>query len=619
MKKEKRTIIISDNDNDWRTVAKFANFLLESRLTVLWAQDSFNAKVGKSNNLFAAGSIMVPFGQVFNYSTNPIKNYEMIEKEVENWRIRAHTISGELDVDAAYLRPARVALYADGGSPYPFADILSNVGIEYNDLTAVDIRNGELEDYDVLIIPGGGELGPPVQGELLGEIGRQRVREFVHKGGGLWGSCAGCCNIIYMPEETINSWKPLFKDWRGMYSLEVINAEYWSVGMSGVGKLTVKNIRKDHPIMLGMPEEFEMTWHLGPFLNPIERRNRDASDPIPLLQLKDFTKEWTSAEFTHSPTKQKETGALEKTYAGKAISEQRFGIIAGYYGLGKVCACGGHPEFGLDWLLEKWDLPAKMIVNFVFWVVSSSVPCSYLKRGTKHLPFKSASMSAPKYLHKKLVKRCDAIRKEVAKLALKPLKPTPQWLTDERAESTFGLTALQKWPSIIARLTKLPDEIEVEDAALQERHVELKIRLEKCEKLAESILIENPNTFSLAQTLDEMRLRILNQILGINEDYNYKRPVEWRQDYGWQGALALLDSALQGIQKATKGYDEIEVSDKSPYNIIWNWYLGSMYDLINALIIIRGRERLTELIIKVSDFVLKLYQNDIKALKHPTY
>jgi len=612
MRKEKRTLVISDKDNDWRAVARFANFLLEAGLTVLWAQDSFQAKVGKSDNSFTAGSIIVPFGQVFDYSTNSLENLDAIVNESENWRIRTHMIFGELNADVTCLRPARVALYADGGSPYPFADILSDVGIEYKDLTAVDIRNGELEDYDVLIIPGGGELGPPIQGELLGEVGRQRVKEFVHKGGGLWGSCAGCCNLIYMPEETINSWKPLFKDWRGMYSLEIINTEYWSVGMSGVGKLLVRNVRRDHPIMFGMPEEFEMTWHLGPFLNPIERRNRDASDPIPLVQLKDFTKEWTSAEFTRSLAKQKEPGALEKTYAGRGISEQRFGIVAGYYGLGKVCACGGHPEFGLDWLLEKWGLPAKMIVNFVFWVVSSSVPnCPSLERSSKHSPFKSASMSTPKFSHQKLIEKCDAIKNEVIKLASKPLKQTPQWLMDEKAESTFGLTGLQKWPGIIARLTKLPDEIKAEDAALQERYAELKTRRERCEKLAEAVLIEDSNTFLLAQTLDRIKSRITNQILRINEDYNYKRPAEWRQDYGWQGALTLLDSALQGIQKATKGYSNLETGEKSPYNIIWNWYLGSIYDLINALIVIRGRERLAEFTIKTSDLVLKTVSDSL--------
>ncbi len=52
-----------------------------------------------------------------------------------------------------------------------------------------EIRNGTLDQFDVVIFPGGSGSR---QAEGIGEKGRARVREFVSAGGGYVGICAGC-------------------------------------------------------------------------------------------------------------------------------------------------------------------------------------------------------------------------------------------------------------------------------------------------------------------------------------------------------------------------------------------------------------------------------------------
>ena len=55
-------------------------------------------------------------------------------------------------------------------------------------LSEHDIRHGELEKHDVLVVPGG---KASIQGSALGGEGRSAIRSFVRGGGGYVGVCAG--------------------------------------------------------------------------------------------------------------------------------------------------------------------------------------------------------------------------------------------------------------------------------------------------------------------------------------------------------------------------------------------------------------------------------------------
>src|SRR4051794_6360903 len=88
--------------------------------------------------------------------------------------------------------PIRVAVYDDAGVSKNL-DALLQVLARHPDLRvkhvkAADIRAGVLSDIDVLLHPGGSGGG---QGKALEDGGRDKVRDFVQKGGGYVGICAG--------------------------------------------------------------------------------------------------------------------------------------------------------------------------------------------------------------------------------------------------------------------------------------------------------------------------------------------------------------------------------------------------------------------------------------------
>lgn len=99
-------------------------------------------------------------------------------------------------------RPLRVVVYqAPGVAPSALATALEAFGAAGLDARAVspaEVRAGALDDADVALFTGGrGSL----QGQLLGEDGRERVRRFVRRGGGYVGICAGSYLAIQGPAE----------------------------------------------------------------------------------------------------------------------------------------------------------------------------------------------------------------------------------------------------------------------------------------------------------------------------------------------------------------------------------------------------------------------------------
>ncbi len=99
-------------------------------------------------------------------------------------------------------RPLRVVIYqAPGVAPRALETALEAfgaAGFEARAVTPEDVRAGALDDADVALFTGG---RGSVQGRLLGEDGRARVRRFVREGHGYLGICAGSYLAIQGDEE----------------------------------------------------------------------------------------------------------------------------------------------------------------------------------------------------------------------------------------------------------------------------------------------------------------------------------------------------------------------------------------------------------------------------------
>jgi len=103
----------------------------------------------------------------------------------------AATVAVATSAEAA--EPFCVAVYADTGispkGPPNLERCLSKeAGFTTERVTAEEIRDGKLKDFDVVIFPGG---SGSKQGVALGEEGRMEVKKFVDGGRGYLGICAG--------------------------------------------------------------------------------------------------------------------------------------------------------------------------------------------------------------------------------------------------------------------------------------------------------------------------------------------------------------------------------------------------------------------------------------------
>jgi glutamine amidotransferase-like uncharacterized protein len=97
--------------------------------------------------------------------------------------------------EADVARPIRVALYQGPGAGPSRANLITvldaakgSPALQVSHLSPAEIRQGKLQDFDVLIHPGGSGGG---QGRALEAQGRAAEREFVRNGGGFIGICAG--------------------------------------------------------------------------------------------------------------------------------------------------------------------------------------------------------------------------------------------------------------------------------------------------------------------------------------------------------------------------------------------------------------------------------------------
>ncbi|MBD3179314.1 MAG: T9SS type A sorting domain-containing protein [Candidatus Latescibacteria bacterium] len=88
--------------------------------------------------------------------------------------------------------PIKVALYSDDGTGDSRFDVeaaLSDTTLfNVTHVLGADIRAGILQNFDIVIHPGGSGSG---QAESLQESGRDSVRAFINRGGGYLGICAG--------------------------------------------------------------------------------------------------------------------------------------------------------------------------------------------------------------------------------------------------------------------------------------------------------------------------------------------------------------------------------------------------------------------------------------------
>ncbi|MHC2994694.1 MAG: hypothetical protein IBV53_04230 [Candidatus Atribacteria bacterium] len=137
--------------------------------------------------------------------------------------------------------------YGPGGELAPDVEYaLQELEISYFKLDDEAIKEGELKNCYILIIPGGYTLRL-VRG--LGKKGLEVIRKFVYNGGGYIGICAGA----YLAAERVEI---LMKP-PGLGIIDIKNKRRRGIG-------TKKIFLKDHPITKGIGKELTIRYQNGP-------------------------------------------------------------------------------------------------------------------------------------------------------------------------------------------------------------------------------------------------------------------------------------------------------------------------------------------------------------------
>ena len=204
--------------------------------------------------------------------------------------------------------PVKVGVYtgigprANGMAEY-LRLIEDSPDLELTLLDADDIRSGALDKIDLIVIPGGDSR---TEKRDLGPKGAERIKEFLRRGGGYIGSCAGCCLLmdsVMDPERGIGI------------------IPFHRTGSKGGFMMPVK-VNAKGAAALGIEEKsYVIRYHGGPVLEPSTNAIADAAFEIWGTYEQDFGKPGSKPEM-----------------AGRGA------MVGGTYGKGRVFAFTVHPE-----------------------------------------------------------------------------------------------------------------------------------------------------------------------------------------------------------------------------------------------------------------------------------
>jgi len=242
---------------------------------------------------------------------NPIIVYSP-ECEARDGRFYIFTASNlkenllEIVPDKGGPSPVRVAIYkgsAGSGGKVPAA-LEGYSDIQVRRVSPEDIRKGILDDFDVLIQPGG---SGSKQAAALEEEGREAIQSFVKGGGGYLGVCAGA----YLASSGY-SWSLHIID------AIVIERAHWA---RSNGTVKIELSPEGRRILGYTVGPVDVYYAQGPVLAPAGRAD------LPDYKTLAFYRTGTSRN-----------GALEGVMCGSPA------VIVGEYGKGRVFCISPHPE-----------------------------------------------------------------------------------------------------------------------------------------------------------------------------------------------------------------------------------------------------------------------------------
>lgn len=545
----------------WLAETRFANALLRGGTRVLWVQRAIDSTL-------SAGDLLVPLDPAFDAGLADAVDPAGINALAAKLDIELQPVAAG-SVVATPLRALRIGLYGGGGAPFNHAGVFGEAGFQLRFLNDVQVLAGELDTVDVLVMPGGGTRAMYGQLDPLGIEGARRLTQWVRDGGMYIGSCAGAYDCAIAPPNFTATCPP-----KG--ELQLVNARIWNGGEEsgglggeiegldspGVGVIRLRNTRPEHPVMFGLPDEFEIVHYNGPVFDLLE------APEVVAASLTDGLAAFAGRETRFTPGEQLigDVVLTGPTLLERSATAGKHSAIAGELGAGRAAAFGSHPEFGFNLAMTEWGAPARMLVNAALWQASHrahpAAEWSYRES--------PGAVSSPRGASLAIVEALTAqLQTDVAALRELPIDPLPRWLHSDYAMSVFGLSSVEIWRQSLDDIAEISGDIAARAGGLRDAIAGL------------------GNDCSAREAVALLDHFILDE-----------RPAAWRQDGGYQGIATLLRTAHEMCAAAIAQWD-VELGPpagpydylfENPYHLVAGSYLAAVGCVAGAVQLMRVLE-----------------------------
>lgn len=318
-----------------------ANRLLRLGFEVLWLIEDVS-----SENLFLPkGSFIIPCQRISNSLDPRVVSYldcliSTHAKEKKDYQIIC--CQPYLKVRARRLNLAKTSVYCGDTHRPEFVkywlrliSALENHGFYPRLCTDANLRRSELEDANILLIPGGSSTG---KAEAIQPHGMANLLRFIAEGGNYVGICAGMYlafgyNAATLPFRLLKQAKLCNFDYSKPNSIPFYTLE---------GNVTCKVTCPEHPIFFGYPEMLTLPFQRGPVC--------EESDEYTALAR--FDTVHTVSRWHMEPEK------VLKLMKGKPA------VVEFPFGDGRVILFAGHPEHP-----EQRQL-SSLLANTIFYLAS---------------------------------------------------------------------------------------------------------------------------------------------------------------------------------------------------------------------------------------------------------
>ena len=339
----------------------------------------------------------------------------------------------------------RVAVFADfGASEICVQEALAALEIDPEivprRILGVEIAQGKLKEFDVVVFPGGSGSR---QSNSLGDMGRKKVMDFVEHGGGFIGICAGAY---------LGSDHPKY-DWcLHLADAQVVDRAHYA---RGEGLVKVKLTEKGKKMINEFDgnNNFFSYYHDGPLLAPGNNPDIEDYETLALFE-----------SDIH----------LENDAPAGVMPGSTF-LLRAARGKGKVVLCAGHPEStpGVRWLVPK----------AVRWVAQKET-IDYLPAFVKTDKFSTEILFDKDWLKREsiLLKKMVANDKEEKLSAMKELsamgsRKFPRWLKGQLRDEDPLVRKLAT--KMLLNLDYLLAYKDLQQAMLDEQNAEVKQLMQK--------------------------------------------------------------------------------------------------------------------------------------------